>query len=318
MKIKNFVAANMNEAIALVRQELGSEAIILSNQTVSGQVHLTAALEDKVDYDFSSEDEVETLDVAGHFNDSLLRESLEYHDFLPSVSRRLLACCREENRRLGSRDDRRILEAALNRLFRFSSVLDVSGSKIKMFMGTPGSGKSTAIAKAATQARLKGIKCVIVSTDNVRAGANQQLKAFAEILDVEFFFFKDAKQLFMFCRDPGASYGLVLVDTPGINPFVAAEVDKVAAFAEAVKADKILTMDAGRNVSEAVEVAETFKNLGAAYLLPTRLDLTRRIGTVLSVADCCNLTFCAASVSSSIAKGLADVDAQSLARLILS
>lgn len=26
MKIKNFVAANMNEAIALVRQELGSEA----------------------------------------------------------------------------------------------------------------------------------------------------------------------------------------------------------------------------------------------------------------------------------------------------
>lgn len=53
MKIKNFVAANMNEAIALVRQELGSEAIILSNQTISGQVHLTAALEDKVDYDFS-------------------------------------------------------------------------------------------------------------------------------------------------------------------------------------------------------------------------------------------------------------------------
>lgn len=57
-------------------------------------------------------------------------------------------------------------------------------------MGTPGSGKSTAIAKAATQARLKGIKCVIVSTDNVRAGANQQLKAFAEILDVEFSFSK--------------------------------------------------------------------------------------------------------------------------------
>lgn len=55
MKIKNFVAANMNEAIALVRQELGSEAIILSNQTISGQVHLTAALEDKVDYDFSAE-----------------------------------------------------------------------------------------------------------------------------------------------------------------------------------------------------------------------------------------------------------------------
>lgn len=73
MKIKNFVAANMNEAIALVRQELGSEAIILSNQTISGQVHLTAALEDKVDYDFSAENEVETLDVAGHFNDSLLQ-----------------------------------------------------------------------------------------------------------------------------------------------------------------------------------------------------------------------------------------------------
>ncbi len=47
MKIKRYFAPTMREAIRLVRQEQGADAVILSNRTVAGGVEIIAA----VDYD---------------------------------------------------------------------------------------------------------------------------------------------------------------------------------------------------------------------------------------------------------------------------
>ena len=47
MKIKRFLAANMRDAIRMVREEQGPEAVILSNQRVSGGIEVVAA----TDYD---------------------------------------------------------------------------------------------------------------------------------------------------------------------------------------------------------------------------------------------------------------------------
>ncbi|MBR2033813.1 MAG: hypothetical protein IKA03_03980, partial [Alphaproteobacteria bacterium] len=180
-----------------------------------------------------------------------------------------------------------------------------------------GAGKSTTIAKVATLAKMKGQKVAIVSTDNIRAGANTQLKSFAEILDVDFYFCKEPQQLFSFINENGAKYQRVFIDTAGINPFLSAEVDKVASFADVFRGDKILIIDAGRNVDEAVEVAEIFKFLGAKMLLPTRLDLTRRLGAVVSIAGEVALSICGFTVSSSIAKGFVEIDAKTFASLLV-
>ena len=202
-------------------------------------------------------------------------------------------------------------------MFKFHDVLDCK-QPVKMFMGVPGSGKSTAIAKVATQAKLQKLSACIISTDNVRAGANSQLQAFADILGTNFRFVKTPRGLYDMVEEAKQKYTLVLIDTPGINPFQTEEVEKVSLLTEAVRADVILTMDAGKNTMEAVEIADVFAEIGAKYLLPTRLDLTRRIGALLSVAACCDFGFCGASVSSSIAKGLSKVDNASLAKLVLS
>ena len=49
MKIKRFVAPDMRQAIRTVREELGPDAVILSNERVSGGVEIVAA----IDYDES-------------------------------------------------------------------------------------------------------------------------------------------------------------------------------------------------------------------------------------------------------------------------
>ncbi len=46
MRLRNFTAPSMQEAIALVREELGPEAIIVSTDDDDGAVRVTAALEE--------------------------------------------------------------------------------------------------------------------------------------------------------------------------------------------------------------------------------------------------------------------------------
>lgn len=45
MKIKRFVAQDMRQALRMVRETLGEDAVILSNKTVDGGIELTAALD---------------------------------------------------------------------------------------------------------------------------------------------------------------------------------------------------------------------------------------------------------------------------------
>ena len=201
-------------------------------------------------------------------------------------------------------------------MLEYYDFFDDTGS-VKMFMGIQGSGKSTALAKVATVAKLNNIPTTIISTDNVRAGTNNQLQAFANILNYDFIFVKDPQSLYDKVLTAQTKNHLVLIDTPGINPFMPQEVAKLSHISEMVTCEKILIIDAGRNAYDAVEAAEIFKSVGANCLLPAKMDLTRRLGGVLSVAVICRMKLGYASIASSIANGMAKVSNKSLASLIL-
>lgn len=317
MKLKSFTAPSSIEAIRMASASLGDEAVIISTETLEdGQIRLTAAVEEKEDIVFNDEEELDIVDSRMVFDDSIIRESLEYHSVLDLVKERILSRVRSISKNEKLYDDQKLLARCFAEMFSYRDILNTD-NKLKLFMGTSGSGKSTAIAKVATQAKLKKISACIISTDNVRAGANQQLEAFANILELDFFFCKNGRELFDLLQKVQENYQLILIDTPGINPFIPEDVAKVSAFAEVIKGDVYLTMTSGLNTYEAIEIAEVFTEMGARYLLPTRMDLTRRIGSLISVASCCELSFSSASVSASIAKGLAKIDNKSLANLIL-
>lgn len=318
MKLKNFTASDMAEAFALVKEALGADAVIISHEkTPDGRILLTAAVEDDEELLFDEREELEVRPSRRIFNDSVIRECLDYHGVLDVVRDRILSSVRRISAETGVFEDRKLLELCFADIFSFKNILDLQ-MPVKLFMGVPGSGKSTAIAKVATRAKLRNISCCIISADNVRAAAGTQLKAFADILETPFFEVAGSRGLFDAVKSLNGRYDLTLIDTPGINPFSEAQVDKVSGLSEAVRADVVLTMDAGKNTLEAVEIADIFCNIGARLLLPTRLDLTRRVGALLSVASCCEMSFCAAGVSGSIAEGLAEVDGKSLAKLVLA
>ncbi len=318
MKIKTFTASGNHEAFAMAREMLGDEAVILSTETLSnGQVQITVGVDDSEEISFNDKQEVEIKEVSSRYTDRLIRESLEYHDTLYLVKQRILSTVRKLSNEKEIYDDRKLLELTLKNLYNFSDVFH-NNVKCKIFMGGPGVGKSTAIAKLAAQAKINSLRCCIISTDNVRAGANSQLEAFAKILEQDFYFCKSERNLYELLKKAEDTYDLILIDTPGINPFLPSEVDRVNRWVEVVKGEGILVLSAGTNTYEAIEVAEVFTEMGAKKLLPTRLDLTRRIGSLLSVAACCELDFCVGSVSSNIAGGISEITPSGLAKLILT
>ena len=317
MRLKTFIGANTNEALMQVKRALGADAIILNTESLpEGGIKITAAMED-ADFHFDKEEKIEKIPPVKEFDESKIRESLNYHGVLPAVSERILARVRRLyfNQSGGSAQTLLVKDLAEN--YEYYNMLDRS-KPLKLFMGISGSGKSTAIAKVATQAKLKKISSCIISCDNVRAGANKQLQAFAKILEVPFFFEGDRDRLYNRAMLSTREYNFVLIDTPGINPFIKEDVERISLYIKEFKtAEKIMTMDAGRNAADAVEISEVFRKIGAESLLPTRLDLSRRIGSIISIADVCQMKLGAAGVSASIVQGIAKIDANALCKLLL-
>lgn len=317
MRLQSFTAANTSAALLLIKETLGEDAVIIATEDLSdGRVKITAAVEEP-DFFFTEEEKPEPLPDKQKFDDTALRASLEYHGVLPVIRDKILAHTRQIALEQGKTKEQEALSACFKDIFHFYDILNIS-KPFKMFMGISGSGKSTGIAKVAALCKFRKKSCCIISTDNVRAGAGSQLKAFADILQTPFIYMADARGLYAAAKEQRDKYEMILIDTPGINPFIRSDVDKLRTCAEVVDAEMIMTMDAGKNACDAVEIADIFAGIGAGCLMPTRMDITRRLGGVLSVAGLTGLKLGAAGVSASIAEGIGEINAASLAGLVLN
>ncbi len=180
MRLKSYTAATMAEAMSLVREELGENAIIVSTQRSSdGQgVHITAALEEP-----GSDD-----DVAKALADEdstpfaeRVREALTYHGVPPRLIEKMIVTARSVE--VGS--PTMACAAALEDHCDFAPLPERKAPRPFMLVGPPGSGKTITVAKLAARARLAGRPVGVITTDTVRAGAVEQLTAFTSILEVE-------------------------------------------------------------------------------------------------------------------------------------
>jgi flagellar biosynthesis protein FlhF len=297
MRLRNFTASSMTEAMALVRNELGADAIIVSAETVDGVTSVLAAIET----------EEPAPEGGDEFSDAI-HVALVNHGVLPRLAERLVLAAAH----LGANTDVRALGAALDGIFRFAPV---TTGRVAL-VGPPGSGKSLTCAKLATRAVLAGNPVQVITTDTVRAGATEQLASLTRILGVELLVAGSPEELRRFISDAPAE-DLVLIDTAGTNPYLDAERDELAALIEAAAAEPILVLPAGGDVYDTVEMAREFARIGCRRLLPTRVDMAHRLGALLSAADAVQLAFAELGLSASIADGLKPLTPVTLARLLL-
>lgn len=93
---------------------------------------------------------------------------------------------------------------------------DEAFAPVEVFVGAPGVGKTTTIAKIAAQERVRhGARVTLVAADGFRVGAVEQLRLYAEIIGSPFIVVRTPSEL---DRVIDEARGPVLVDTAGRSP----------------------------------------------------------------------------------------------------
>ena len=313
MRLRTFTAKTMPEAMALVRDQLGSDAIILSTGHVNGSISVTAALDHAATPD-SPDAAVADRPTPEQPSDPFeaVHETLIAHGTPAPLVERILAAAFEQ----AAPDPLAALANGLASVFSFAPLSERPAYRPLMLVGPPGAGKTVSVAKLATRAVLAGRKPVVVSTDTVRAGGIAQLESFVCMLGLELHRADSARQLGELVAAAGAS-GPVLIDSAGINPYSASDRGELAAYLVAAGAEPVLVLPAGGDIFDSREIAHAFAALGAKRLLTTRLDMVHRLGSQLAAADAARLSFCDASLAADIAKGLIPLNPVALARLLM-
>lgn len=309
MRLKTFTAPTMTEAMALVKEHMGADAIIVSTQDIPGSgVRLTAALDRDPDLD----DDVgpvpalqEQLDVA--------EAALTRHNLPDRLRIRL---CDLMARETAAASAQQLLAGALDEIFDFAPLPEKNTPRALAFVGPPGSGKTLAVAKTAARAVMKKRKVTVLSTDYKRAGGNAQLMAFTKILRAELLLAKSPEELkarFAEIRDAD----VILVDTASCNPYKGTEIGTLCEFMKAIPSETILVNPAGIDAYESADIANAFADGGATRVMISRLDVAARLGGALYGADSGNLSLCNVSMTAQVADGLAALSPLALAKLLI-
>ena len=95
------------------------------------------------------------------------------------------------------------------------------------------------------------------------------------------------------------------------------DMERLSAYADAIDADRVLTINAGRDAVEAREIASAFRAVGPKRLVFTGMDMSRRLGSLLAVADGCQAAFSEMSHTAEIVDGIHRINPVKLARLLL-
>jgi flagellar biosynthesis protein FlhF len=299
MRIRVLRAPTMTEAMRLLKQELGPDAALLSTRRVAGGVEVTAGLDEEDTDEPLLIAPVEPLKFAplpppppAIVVPSPDAAALAFHGLPAALSQRLL---------------NGPLEASLEASLRFARLPDGIDRPL-LLAGPPGAGKTLTCAKLAARRVLAGHPPpMVITTDGERAGAAEQLASYTRLLGATLAVALTPATALkaMARRDPTQP---VLIDTPGIDPFLPEHARMLAGLAAATQANIVLVLPAGLDAAEAADQARAFAALGATHLLPTRLDVTRRIGAALAAGAAGKLALSEAGTGPGATASLTPID----------
>ncbi len=312
MRLKSYIAPSMAEAMHMVREELGDDAIIVSTQRAAGGkgVRITAALEptdvdDALGEMLAEANQTPVADV--------VRAALNEHGLPPRLVERMLNVIHTS----GIDEPLQACTYALESGFAFAPLPDHGAPRPFIMVGPPGTGKSMVVAKLAARSALRNRRVGVITTDNIRAGATEQLSAFTRILEIDLVATRGPETLRRAVEQAQGHFDILFIDSPGLNPFKVSDMEYLSSLAEAGNCEPILVLAAGGDPVEAGEIAEAFGAAGATRLLATRLDTTRRLGAILTAADAAPLMFCDVSATPHVVNGISSINAAAMARMML-
>lgn len=169
-----------------------------------------------------------------------------------------------------------------------------NGPKIVLFIGPTGVGKTTTIAKLASKYVVEEKKKVaLFTTDTYRIAAAEQLRTYADILEVPFRVIYTAEEFTQACQKSFPGYDYIFVDTAGHSHKNEQQLSDMGQLIEAIPKDMshqcFLVLSATTKYRDLLNIVKIYKELTDFQFIFTKLDETGTLGTLFNVkmeADC--------------------------------
>ena len=162
-----------------------------------------------------------------------------------------------------------------------------NGIKLVFFIGPTGVGKTTTIAKIASKFRVDEKKKVaLLTADTYRIAAAEQLRTYANILEVPFRVIYTVEEINKALED-FRDYDYIMIDTAGHSHQNNTQKDNMCNIIHSVD-DKVekevhLVLSATTKYRDLISIADSYKEMADYKMIFTKLDETTTLGNLLNL-----------------------------------
>ncbi|MCI6919870.1 MAG: flagellar biosynthesis protein FlhF [Lachnospiraceae bacterium] len=161
------------------------------------------------------------------------------------------------------------------------------GPKMIFFIGPTGVGKTTTIAKIASRFCVDGgRKVALLTADTYRIAAAEQLRTYANILEVPFRIIYSVEEISQAMRD-FKDYDYILVDTAGHSHQNTEQKEVMKELIHSVdgiiEKEVFLVLSATTKYRDLLSIADTYSDVTDYKLIFTKLDETTTLGNLLNL-----------------------------------
>ncbi len=161
------------------------------------------------------------------------------------------------------------------------------GPKVVFFVGPTGVGKTTTIAKIASKFSVEeGKKVALLTSDTYRIAAAEQLRTYANILEVPFRIIYSTEEVEQALND-FKEYDFIMIDTAGHSHQNEAQKEAMKSFVHSVddvaQKEVYLVLSATTKYKDLISIVDAYSIMTDYKLIFTKLDETTTLGNLLNI-----------------------------------
>lgn len=323
MKMKMFAAPTEEEALALVHEELGPDAVILSTyDDENGRVEIRAAVDRVFNHRFAPPEGTPVRPIfdplpegRAEARHDAMRDGLSQAMHARGAPDGFIHLVAQAGARMGPGLERQgALSAGIEGVLTFAPIQPGIDRSL-LLIGPHGSGKTTATAKLSVQFGSGDSPMPAMSADLDVNGQTARLAALTKSPRVSAVY--SPESLIKTVKRRQAEGERMVIDGPSFNATDDNDLVRLKALISCMEIEPVLVLSAAGHPLDLEDDARAFAQCGVRRVILTGLDAVRRPGAAIAAISSARLSIAQLGMGPSMASGLAPASAERIARLLL-